>query len=149
MLPNKLLLVFSLLLDMNLLELMLRRETRGTRYPIFHGLRPIRLDDILPFSLRREVILGFTADGRFILSHFLGFCQFKLSFWLVHGFRDSNSWFDKPFAVYTQTLSDGRIDDQVGVRFFQSIHDPTKFALILSWVSTTNASYALLRALRT
>ncbi|KAM7540635.1 hypothetical protein Aperf_G00000038082 [Anoplocephala perfoliata] len=119
---------------MTLFELILRREIRGTRYPIFHGLRPIRLSDILPFSLRQEVILGFTADGRFILSHFFESGRFKLSFWLVPGYCDSpNSWFENPFAVYTQILSSGRIDDQVGVRFLQSIHDPTTFALILSW----------------
>ncbi|VUZ47190.1 unnamed protein product, partial [Hymenolepis diminuta] len=119
---------------MNLLDSILNREINGTRFPIFPGLRSIQLNNILPTSLCYEIILGFTADGRFILSYYFGINVFKLTFWLIPGYSESpKSWFDKPFAVYTQSFSEGRIDDQVGVRFVQSIRNPTEFALILSW----------------
>ncbi|VDN97791.1 unnamed protein product [Rodentolepis nana] len=59
---------------------------------------------------------------------------FKLTFWLVPGYCHSPlSWFDKPFAVYTQSFSEGRIDDRIGVRFIQSVRNPIEFVLILAW----------------
>nr|CUU98145.1 hypothetical transcript [Hymenolepis microstoma] len=117
-------------------------ESHGPRGPEptrheFTGLyfqSSIQLNDILPPSLRYEVILGFTGDGRFILSYCFRINVFKLTFWLVPGYCHSpSSWFEKPFAVYTHSFSEGRIDDQVGVRFMQSIRNPMEFVLILAW----------------
>lgn len=120
---------------MNLLDILIRREIKGLKLPIFPGLRQIHLNHILPFRLRHEVVLGFTADGRFLLSYLFEAKIFKLTFWLNPEYTDSDHWFDKPFAVYSKVFCDDRINDHNGVRFLQSMANPSEFVLIYAWVS--------------
>ena len=121
---------------MDLIRLIFRRETFGTRYPIFSALKPICLWDILPKTLRDEVFLGFTADGCFLVSYATKFELFKLTFWLIPGDSGSpGTWLDKPFAVFSASVAIFRIHEQIGVRFLQSTSDPGTFVLVFSLVS--------------
>lgn len=121
---------------MDLIQAIFRREIFGTRLPIFPSLRPICLWDILPKTLWDEVFLGFSADGRFLVSYVFRSNAFRLTFWLVPGDEGSpSSWLSKPFAVFSTPVSTNRIHDQVGVRFLQSTSDTQVFVLIYSLVS--------------
>ncbi|KAH9286409.1 hypothetical protein ECG_00982 [Echinococcus granulosus] len=118
---------------MDLIQALFRREMFGTRLPIFPGLRPICLWDILPKTLYDEVFLGFTADGRFLVSYVSRLGVFRLTFWLIPGEEGSPcSWLNKPFAVFSASISTSRVYDQVGVRFLQSTSDTQIFVLIYS-----------------
>ncbi|VDK34970.1 unnamed protein product [Taenia asiatica] len=118
---------------MDLIQALFRREIFGTRLPIFPSLRPICLWDILPMALCDEVFLGFSADGRFLVSYVFRSNAFRLAFWLVPGDEGSpNSWLSKPFAVFSTSMSTNQIHDQVGVRFLQSTSDTQLFVLIYS-----------------
>ncbi|KAL5969637.1 PR domain zinc finger protein 15 [Taenia solium] len=118
---------------MDLIQALFRREVFGTRLPIFPSLRPICLWDILPMALCDEVFLGFSADGRFLVSYVFRSNAFRLAFWLVPGDEGSpNSWLSKPFAVFSTSMSTNQIHDQVGVRFLQSTSDTQLFVLIYS-----------------
>ncbi|VDM32136.1 unnamed protein product [Hydatigera taeniaeformis] len=119
--------------NMDLVKALFRREVFGTRLPIFPSLRPICLWDILPKALCDEVFLGFTADGRFLVSYVFRSNVFRLAFWLVPGDEGSpNSWLGKPFAAFSTSVPNNRIHDQLGVRFLQSIADTQAFVLIYS-----------------
>ncbi len=123
---------------MDLPFLLMRREIFGSRVPATPGLRWFRLMSILPKDCTDEIFLGFTADGRFLVSYTYRQCHFRLRLWLIPGDEYSIlDWLKRPFAelLLEKQPAYAFLTDAWGIRFLQSVSDPQTFVLLFSSVS--------------
>ncbi|BHF60664.1 hypothetical protein SprV_0100362900 [Sparganum proliferum] len=97
------------------------------------GLRRYCLKDLLPANLLGETFLGFTANGRFIVSYSIRDVQFFVRFWAFPS-HPSAIRLQHPFAQFSfKTYADCPFQsDLPAVRFLQSLSDPDNFIFLVA-----------------
>ncbi|VDM03544.1 unnamed protein product [Schistocephalus solidus] len=123
---------------MNLIKLLSQREILGpfsesqATVPSI-GLRRYCLKDVLPDNFLGEIFLGFTANGRFLVSYSRQGVQFFVRFWAFPS-PSSSVRLQHPFAQFSfKTFTDCPFQsDLPAVRFLQSLSDPDTFLFLVA-----------------